>query len=364
MTAEIAVMNRSAVALAADSAVTIQSDGKLKIYNTHKIFTLSKYQPVGIMVYGNASLTGVPWEPVIKTYRGQLASKKLGTVKEYAEDFVRFLDSKNQLFPESEQKTRFGLWAAYYLHARLRTRIDEHVKAIDETGTKITEKQLRDIVRVLIGTVYQQFVALAPLPHLPADFIHSLIKAYRDIIDQAIGRVFQNVPLTKTLLTKLRFICAGLFAKQHWINPDQSGVVIAGFGVDEIFPSLTTVLLGGVAHGRLKYEIQDHESISVDNSATVLAFAQKEMVESFMEGIDPNFQTTIASYLSVLFEQYPDVLANSIKELTGAKKKAYSKKWKQVGKGVVGEILKESGKLQTQEPRRPGDKHSRCASQR
>jgi len=55
--------------MAADSAVTI-SDGNArgKIFNTaNKVFSLSKYAPVGIMISGGASVMGVPWEIIIKT---------------------------------------------------------------------------------------------------------------------------------------------------------------------------------------------------------------------------------------------------------------------------------------------------------
>src|SRR5438067_13845178 len=73
LTAEIAILNKGAVALAADSAVTIQIGGGQKIYNTvNKLFTLSKYQPVGAMIYGNSEFMGVPWESIIKEYRREL----------------------------------------------------------------------------------------------------------------------------------------------------------------------------------------------------------------------------------------------------------------------------------------------------
>jgi len=50
MTAEVAILNSNAVAIAADSAVTI-GRGK-KIYNSAiKVFSLSKVAPVGVMVY-------------------------------------------------------------------------------------------------------------------------------------------------------------------------------------------------------------------------------------------------------------------------------------------------------------------------
>ena len=55
MTAEVAIMNKTAVAMAADSAVTIPTGKGQKIYNTaHKLFKLSRCQPVGIMIYGTA----------------------------------------------------------------------------------------------------------------------------------------------------------------------------------------------------------------------------------------------------------------------------------------------------------------------
>lgn len=79
MTAEIAVFNKSAVALAADSAVTISGgDGINKIYNgADKLFALSKHHPVGIMVFGSASICGIPWEMIIKEFRKKLVTTTL-----------------------------------------------------------------------------------------------------------------------------------------------------------------------------------------------------------------------------------------------------------------------------------------------
>jgi ATP-dependent protease HslVU (ClpYQ) peptidase subunit len=62
MTAIVGILNKQAVAVAADSAVTVGRG--VKIYNTaNKIFNLSKGCPVGIAIYGNAALNNcVPWE--------------------------------------------------------------------------------------------------------------------------------------------------------------------------------------------------------------------------------------------------------------------------------------------------------------
>jgi hypothetical protein len=55
MTAEVAVLNRYAVALAADSAVTAEgADGAVQVFQSvNKMFALSYRHPVGIMVYGS-----------------------------------------------------------------------------------------------------------------------------------------------------------------------------------------------------------------------------------------------------------------------------------------------------------------------
>ena len=99
MTAEVAVMNKQAIALAADSAVTFQEETGHKIFpSASKIFILSKYQPVGIMVYGSADFMQVPWETIIKVYRNNLGKKTFKTVADYAKISLLFWVRRNSYF--------------------------------------------------------------------------------------------------------------------------------------------------------------------------------------------------------------------------------------------------------------------------
>ena len=67
MSAGICIMNKNAIAMAADSAVTIGQH--VAIHNSaNKLFSLSRSEPVGVIVYANASLMQVPIEIVIKQY--------------------------------------------------------------------------------------------------------------------------------------------------------------------------------------------------------------------------------------------------------------------------------------------------------
>jgi len=77
MTAEIAILNRTAVALAADSIVTLSSSGHSgsKTYDSaEKIFELSRFRPVGLMVYNNTELFRMPLEILAREYRQRESS--------------------------------------------------------------------------------------------------------------------------------------------------------------------------------------------------------------------------------------------------------------------------------------------------
>ena len=93
MTAIVGVLNKHAIAVAADSAETV-GDG-LKIYDkANKIFTLSKHHPVGIAIYNNAAFNSlIPWEIIIKMYRRQLGERPFNTLKEYVNDFIQYLEN-------------------------------------------------------------------------------------------------------------------------------------------------------------------------------------------------------------------------------------------------------------------------------
>lgn len=65
MTAEIAILNRTAVTLAADSAITV---GRARVWkNSNKLFAISSHNDIGIMIYGTGDYCGIPWEVAIRS---------------------------------------------------------------------------------------------------------------------------------------------------------------------------------------------------------------------------------------------------------------------------------------------------------
>jgi len=101
MTAVVGILNKHAVAIAADSAVTVGGFGGKKIFN--KVFTLSKVHPVGIMIYNSASFLSTPWEIIIKVYRKQLGDTSFPSLDDYRKDFLNFIRTKNYYTTPSTQ---------------------------------------------------------------------------------------------------------------------------------------------------------------------------------------------------------------------------------------------------------------------
>ena len=108
MTALVGVLNKHAVAIAADSAVTMGNTHKV-VNSANKIFTLSKYHPVAVMTYSNAAFMGVPWDIIIKEYRKELDDKSFPMLKDYMDDFVSFLHTRNFFCDEDTQRSHMRL---------------------------------------------------------------------------------------------------------------------------------------------------------------------------------------------------------------------------------------------------------------
>jgi len=70
MTAEIVLMNKNAIAMAADSAGTIETAGSFKTFpSMNKLFALSYEHSIGIMVYNSSFFMGLPWETIMHEFR-------------------------------------------------------------------------------------------------------------------------------------------------------------------------------------------------------------------------------------------------------------------------------------------------------
>lgn len=140
MTAEVAILNKGAVALAADSAVTISGSGPLKIYNSvNKIFELHDESPVGILIYGSMDFMGIHLETIIKQYRRDRSRKtSFAHVKEFSIDFRNYLESEVRYTADHELLNVGEILYAHYSELRERVAIEarQQVRTVGKLGKR------------------------------------------------------------------------------------------------------------------------------------------------------------------------------------------------------------------------------------
>jgi len=306
MTAEVAIANSSAIALAADSAVTI---GDQKIYNSAlKLFSFSKVAPVGVMVYGNADLIDVPWETLIKAHRKKLGGSTFEKLEDYANSFLSFLQESPVLFSEdTQQRWLKGNVAGYY--ALIRDELFEEVQGIIKKKGEIKFDEASETLLMLVAKHRDDLNNRDFAEGFDESHSEQLREKYSVDFAEIQEEVFEKLPLTLEASSFLSDIGCLIHTKQVF-SMGVSGLVIAGYGEDEIYPVIATYDVEGVILGKLKYRknLDKCHTITSANQCRIIAFAQEDMVLTFMNGINPQVLLFLQSYLEHIFTRLPELL--------------------------------------------------------
>ena len=311
MTTEVVVMNKYAVALAADSAVTIsQSGNNAKVYNSvNKLFALSKHGSVAVMVYGAAELIGVPWETIIKSYRQDIATRTFDTVHEYANSFISYIEQKAFYISDEIQSLYFKRHVSYVLleiffplEKRLREAvIDEH----------IVQHLIRDLGESL-ANFDQKLKAQPRLENMDDHYVGLLTQEVSSNFTAWLKELFNGEPLQDYVDVLCSYysqhmssMVAEAFVRKCAYTNNKSGIVIAGFGDNEIFPSVISYEIEGMYWRRLKYWSHQEAQITIQNQATIVPFAQSDVIGTFIHGIHPEYAQAIDATLANITSGYP-----------------------------------------------------------
>lgn len=317
MTSEVAILNKQAIALAADSAVTIRKKSGDKIFpSVNKIFMLSNEHPVGIMLYGGGSLMGIPWETLFKMYKDKYGSERHDFLKGYADNFIKFLKTTALNFFNEEYQKEF---LKQYAYGNLYSLSKFLNKKFPEEGPRPVE-EVEKTVGVVISDILNFYKDKEYIPSIDEKFETRLILLFRKTIYQYIKEIFgEDILNNKKIMSQIFDIAINCFTKFSIFNEGNSGVVIAGFGEKEIFPSLKAFLIDGIVLNHLIYkEDENHdEQINFERTATILPFAQDDMIMTFMTGMDPRLRESIKSDLKEIYQKYYKLFFNleSVKNL-------------------------------------------------
>jgi len=221
-----------------------------------------------------------PWETIVKLYRAQKRDRSEPTVESWALDFIAFL-------------RRFG---------------------------RIRQKEINENVHAILDSVFEEVETLAiqsaHLRNLPVPS-----NGYEDLLLELLESRIRGVKASGRLLTaaQSRYVLSRfgnhiLSVVAHFVpssknrklldaaieygsrflisnsfSPISTGVVVAGFGSSELFPSQVQFETDGYVGRQIKISKPDVSIISKRVTSSVSAFAQHDIVHRFMEGIDPDY---------------------------------------------------------------------------
>lgn len=286
MTSELIILTPSAVALAADSAVTI---GNEKTYHgVNKLFQLSNDPPMGIMAYNNAVFLNVPIETIIKEFSKSIKELNLSTLDEIKDLLESYLTS---IVENSKHKLSF------------KEQLDLFTESMENNLNYLSIFEMESIIDQEIS--FHDFNDLGT-------FLNE-IKSKLDEDDIA----FENlIPMTfednqkQMLIEKLKkFFITSMFLKTD------IGIVISGFEKESLFPSLIHLKLIYLWDDKFILKLDEKEEIH-DDLVKIKTFAQDDVINTFLTSIDLETQNEIIDFFENMQRNYLDAIKRMVVEST------------------------------------------------
>jgi dsDNA-binding SOS-regulon protein len=309
MTAEVAILNTHGVALAVDSAVTVSVGGEKKVYNTaNKLFTLSKYHPVGIMIYNNTTYMGIDWENIIKEFKNSKKKDKCDRLYDYAEKFIKYVEEYPFITEEQQKDTLLTM--CYHIISLVRNNFIYAIRNKFKSTENITQKQATPILNTVIEKFLTQIKNVTQSTNYALDV--DFMKKFEIDIYKLIDDLFEKYKISLTQKEKiLEIIKMNISKANHLYN--YTGIVITGYGDKEVFPSVYHCKICARIGKSFIFFNEEKESISYSSTAILMPFAQKEMVITFMSGIDPDLHKKIDQQLEIFMISLSGIVGNSYK---------------------------------------------------
>ena len=289
MSAGICIMNKHAVALAADSAVTIGQH--LAIHNSaNKLFALSKVAPVGAIIYANADLMNIPAEIIIKQYKEKCGNRNHPTLAHFVADFFQFLLTNKALFHFDQNEKR--LVRSIYID--LLDGLDVDYKRmiqhkINTVQRELTDDELREIQQRAVSQTQDYVSNLQVIPNFD---VTSYIKGkYTSDIISYITNSFPWVSDEQKVIL-FESICS-VYNKQFFRN-GYIGIAFAGYGENDIFPCMIHIHMSGIINGKIRYIKKENIEITETNPSSISPLAQTDVMQTFLFGINDSFINDIA----------------------------------------------------------------------
>ena len=290
MTAEIALLNRAALAFAADSAVTIRVGTSQKIYDSaEKIFEFPRCLPIALMIYNNVEHVGVPLDVLVRSYR-RTKDKIYESIEDACDSFLDYLEA----FPHSDGEENAYLFNA--LAGKYDTINDEIVKR-----RRLHAGRARFSFTTTFSEILLEQTILEESRALP-DYLSAVTASQ---FEERFGRIAQYAAfdtiraLDVDEYYRAEVLRHAFAVMKSDISSDvMTGYVFGGYGKSDLFPTLHYVEIDGIYFGKLRRNSRRIVDIDrMGDRAQIIPFAQTDMADRFIYGVDEDFKKEVVTYV-------------------------------------------------------------------
>lgn len=303
MTAEVLIMNKNGVAMAADSAATLTNSlGRGKVYNSaNKLFRLSKTSSIGILVYANSSINNIPWELIIKKFRSRTNKTRWISLRECTNSFIQHLNL-NEIDKEKSEN-----WYVRNVVERTLNYFSESLQKIiiqiisQQKDVENQEIEINRKVKEFIDNELDTLEKSNAFEGVPSSVEKEIDDKYGILLAGMIKKFFVDFPRFSYLSPIIHKICIkALYKINKWLP--YTGIAICGYGDKEFFPGCIVLNAFGVLNGHFLYIETISSQITVEDEVFILPLAQSDVANTFICGMSPLIKKNI------------DFLANSINQ--------------------------------------------------
>jgi hypothetical protein len=320
MTSEIAVMNQRAVALAADSAITLIGGGSVVVRNDQrKLFNLVEGRPIGLMFFGVADLMGHPWEHLIEHYQKKVRPKQFAHVRDYAVSFTGMLDNLEEFLPRAKQSDEYRRLLASVF------RYIFHLAQFLSDSAEGEKPQDAAILEAAIERVWRDYQTRPDgsprpdLPCFPVNFGAVVARDYAKEIDELIAYGFGAFQLSPDARARLKAIAVFAVTKDLFLE-DVTGLVFAGFGTEERYPNVVTYFLSAIVGGYVKRAEASYDTIDSEVRSKIRVFADSEVTNAFIRGIDFNLERRLYGGFRMMMDGLVEQVVGAFPQVEGTQR--------------------------------------------
>ncbi len=323
MTVLVAVLNRSGVAIAADSASNVYCIDRERLHNTiDKIFRLSGEHKVGFMICGEAELMGIPWEDIVSMYNNSLSKKPFKNLISYRKNFVEFLNDNDVLkIPKERQLLNLNSRIDNLLNdisADFEQKCNDENINIEGKEAEYFASYIDEWNREFKDSTDKEYWESTKLDDLRKN------KIFKKFISDVLHSLSEKIDININIYDKIEMLVYYFLVKYPPNQENYDGfsqIVITGYGTKDLFPYLYEIYVYDKIFDQLQYvfpETLDSKRLQEINfgcSGYIYASAQTTMITSFLDGIHPDYREELEFSMKQYFEEHLDTMTEETKDL-------------------------------------------------